>query len=238
MKRFFRGVLTALLTILTVALLIASLFFGYLAVTGRAAIFGYTLSLIEVEEQTAFVLLQTDMPPLEYGDTVLHRDMDGALQRVTVSHASGAVVYYYDNSDTLCSIPLTGPEFAGKLIWEDTTLGGVFTAVSAEPTRWIILGGAGVLLIFSFALLILSAARRGRVMRRAEKEKRDALLLDTFTPEEITLEVEERPSGESGDQPAEPSPPKTYTQETATLDLNELRKRMSEENKEEKDDAD
>ena len=225
MKRFLRGLRTLVLTLLTASLLVISLLFAYLAVTGRAALFGYTLSLIENEE-TMLVLLQTDMPPVQSDDTILHRSMDGSLQYVTVSHASNAVVYYYDEHETLCSVPLTSPEFAGKLIWQDATLGRILAYVSDEPGRWIVLGVAGGLSLLSLVLLIVSMARRSRALRALEKQQGDELLLETFSPVEIEFEVPEEPTEEGVDS----KEPKTYKQETATLDLNELRKRMSEEN--------
>ena len=46
MKRFFRGLLTGLNVLLIACLLLCSLLFVYLSVTGRAALFGYTVSLI------------------------------------------------------------------------------------------------------------------------------------------------------------------------------------------------
>lgn len=236
MKRFFRGVLTTLLTFLTVVLLMASLLFTYLAITGRASLFGYTFSLIEAEEGTAFVFLQTDAPDLQSEDIILQRSADGDLHYITVSHASGAVVYYYDSGDLLCSIPLTSPEFGGKLIGKSTLLGNILTAVSGEPGRWIVLGSAGGLLLLSLLLLILSAARRSRALRLAESAGRDDSLLQTFAPEEIEFEMPETPQ-EEGAEAKEDTEPKTYTQETSTLDLNELRKRMSEESEEKKDDT-
>ena len=41
MKRFFRGLLTGLNVLLIACLLLCSLLFVYLSVTGRAALFGY-----------------------------------------------------------------------------------------------------------------------------------------------------------------------------------------------------
>lgn len=227
MKRFFRGLRTTFLTFITVILLAASLLFGYLAITGRAALFGYTFSLIEMEEKATFVLLRTDTPELAPEDTVLYRGADGSLQYIAVAYASDAVVYYYDQTETLGSIPLTGPEFAGKLLWESETLGSVLLYVSGEPGKWVVLGSAGDLLLLSFTLLIVSAARRSRALRDADKKASDEELLHTFTPEEIEFEL---PAGqpEEGETEEEPAEMKTYKQETVSIDLNELRKRMAE----------
>ena len=233
MKRFFRGVLTTFLTFITVILLTASLLFGYLALTGRAALFGYTFSLIETEEKATFVLLRTDMPELSPEDTVLHREADGSLRYVSVAYASDAVVYYYDQTEKLCSVPLTSPEFAGKLLWENDTIGGMLSYVSGEPGRWVVLGCAGGLLLLSFTLLIISAAHRNRALREADKKANDEELLNTFTPEEVEFEL---PAESAEDVPEEKkTETKTYKQETVSLDLNELRKRMAEGEQSEKE---
>ena len=235
MKRFFRGVLTTILTFITVILLAASLLFGYLALTGRAALFGYTFSLIEMEEETTFVLLRTDMPELVSEDVVLQRGADGTLQYVTVAYASNAVVYYYDHTETLCSIPLTGPEFAGKLLWESELLGDALFYISGEPGKWIVLGSAGGLLLLSFTLLIISAARRNRALRDTDKKASDEELLHTFTPEEVEFELPPEAS-EEGSPEEKNTEVKTYKQETVSINLDELRKRMAEGDQPEKTD--
>ena len=70
MKRFFRGLLTGLNVLLIACLLLCSLLFVYLSVTGRAALFGCTVSLMDIDGGS-LTLAAGDAPQIEAGDLIL-----------------------------------------------------------------------------------------------------------------------------------------------------------------------
>ena len=115
MKRFFRGLLTGLNVLLIACLLLCSLLFVYLSVTGRAALFGYTVSLIEIDG-VSLTLTAGDAPQIEAGDLILCRGADGTVSVQSAAYASDSAVYFYDADGSLGAVPLAGPEFAGKLL--------------------------------------------------------------------------------------------------------------------------
>lgn len=179
MKRFFRGLLTGLNVLLIACLLLCSLLFVYLSVTGQAALFGYTVSLIDIDG-VSLTLTVGDTPQIEAGDLILCRGADGTVSVQSTAYASDSAVYFYDADGSLGAVPLTGPEFAGKLLWQGRTAGRILQAVARPPGKWILLGGMGILLIVCITCLIITGVRRHETApdQRAEQ---DAQLLHTFS---------------------------------------------------------
>ena len=184
MKRFFRGLLTGLNVLLIACLLLCSLLFVYLSVTGRAALFGYTVSLIEIDG-VSLTLTAGDAPQIEAGDLILCRGADGTVPVQSAAYASDSAVYFYDADGSLGAVPLAGPEFAGKLLWQSRTAGRILQAVARPPAKWILLGGMAVLLTGCIACLMITGARRRRNASEKQKEQ-DAQLLHTFSVTETS----------------------------------------------------
>lgn len=184
MKRFFRGLLTGLNILVIACLLLCSLLFVYLSVTGRAALFGYTVSLVDIDG-ASLALTAGDAPQIEAGDAILCRGADGTVSVQTAAYASDSAVYFYDADGSLDAVPLTGPEFAGKLLWQSRTAGRILQAIGKPPVKWVLLGGMGVLLIVCITCLMITGARRRGTApdRRAEQ---DAQLLNTFSVTETS----------------------------------------------------
>lgn len=184
MKRFFRGLLTGLNVLLIACLLLCSLLFAYLAITGQATLFGYTVSLIDMDG-VSLTLIAKDMPRIEAGDLILCRGADGTVSVQSTAYASDSAVYFYDADGSLDAVPLAGPEFVGKLLWQGRTAGRILQAVARPPGKWILLGGMGILLIVCITCLIITGVRRHETApdQRAEQ---DAQLLHTFSVTETS----------------------------------------------------
>ena len=184
MKRFFRGLLTGLNVLLIACLLLCSLLFVYLSVTGRAALFGYTVSLIDIDG-VSLTLTAGDAPQIEAGDLILCRGADGTVSVQSAAYASDSAVYFYDADGSLGAVPLTGLEFAGKLLWQSRTAGRILQAVARPPAKWILLGGMSILLTVCIACLIITGVRRRRTASD-KQDKQDAQLLHTFSVTETS----------------------------------------------------
>lgn len=179
MKRFFRGLLTGLNILLITCLLLCSLLFAYLSVTGQAALFGYTVSLIDIDG-VSLTLTAGDIPQIEAGDVILCRGADGAISMQTAAYATDLAVYFYDADGSFDAVPLTGPEFVGKLLWHSRTAGRILQAIGRPPVKWILLGGMGGLLIVCITCLLVTGVRRRRTAPDRQAEQ-DAQLLNTFS---------------------------------------------------------
>lgn len=187
MKRFFRGLLTGLNVLLIACLLLCSLLFAYLAITGQATLFGYTVSLIDMDG-VSLTLTAKDMPRIEAGDLILCRGADGTVSVQSTAYASDSAVYFYDADGSLGAVPLTGPEFAGKLLWQGRTAGRILQLIAKPPAKWILLGAMGVLLIGCVIALTANIVRRRRTMLAGQAEK-DAQLLKAFSISKTTSSI-------------------------------------------------
>lgn len=187
MKRFFHGLLTGINILLIACLLICSFLFAYLAITGQATLFGYTVSLIDMDG-VSLALTAGDMPRIEAGDVVLCRGADGAVSAQTAAYATNLSVYFCDAHGSLDAVPLAGPEFVGKLLWQSRTAGRILQLIGQPPAKWILLGAMGVLLIGCVIALAVAEVRRRRTILTGQAEK-DAQLLEAFSVSETTSSI-------------------------------------------------
>lgn len=185
MKRFFTILLSAVHMLLILCLLLLSLLFSYLAVTGEATLFGYTASLVDLDGVT-LTLTAGEEFILQEGDVILLRRADGTIFSAETVCATAVAVYYYDEQDTLAAVPLASPEFAGKLLFQSRALGAVLHIVGTPPVKWIVLGGMGLLFSGCIVVLLVLRSRRNR-SRNDPAWDADELLLKEFSPMEETL---------------------------------------------------